>query len=829
MIKSYLKIAGRNLLKNRSFSFINIIGLSVSIAICILFFVYIRNEQSFDNFHSKKNQLFRLEITNVETFGKTAKANSFFSFLRKGDAQNNNLLFSTSVAEEIQHTFPEIKNITCFEDAYYLTGPKLIKVNNQLFKEQHVLYADSNFFKIFSFPLIEGNVYNVFNLKNNVIVSESIAKKYFGSLNALGKTLQLAEDSSELFTISGVVANAPYNSSIQYDLIFPVQSSQGYKNSSKQRFADRNYFAIVEIDKNQSEFLKAKLNQWSKTNFTNEYLASVFYDSTNNASSRNIFWYLRPFTECHFNVSVPWGHFSDTNNIYELFCLAIIILIIASLNYVLLTVSNFAKRLQEVGIRKVMGANKFNVILPLIFETQLVILFAITFAFILAIIFLPLFNHIVSSNLSINKFPWINTLSLLFVLDILLIVFTSFYPAFILSRQQPVNCLKSFQTFKINPRFSRIIVAFQFTLCTILMIGAFVMNRQMQFINHKNLGFDKDQVLIVESPSEDYSLINTTYNRLQQFSRETPSILDFSGISGGLTGDVSLLNEFKINGEKHWVTELDVDYNYFNLMGIPIIKGRSFSESMSTDSAKSFVDGRPAPAIVINETLESLLGKEAVVGKYCKSLHSIIIGVVKDYHFASLSDKIQPQEHALAKRYFQQYLFKIEKGQIKETINKIKNEWKYITGNYPFEYSFLDENIAKMYEGQKKWQEIVNSSFLFAIIISCFGLFGLSAINAANLKKDIGIRKVLGANIKDILFSLTKKFLLMICLAIVFGISIGQWVMNNWLSDFAYRIKITWDIFAIAGGLAFLFAFSAMSFYSLRAAMANPVDSLKSE
>lgn len=828
MIKSYLKIAWRSLLKNKSFSLINIIGLSVSVAICILFFVYIRGEQSFDNFHSKKNQLFRLEITNGETSGKTGKVNSFFSFLRKGDEQDNNLLFSTSIAEEIQHAFPEIKNITCFEDESLLAGAKLIKVNNQLFKEQHVLYADSNFFKIFSFPLVEGSAYSVFSLRNNVVVSESIAKKYFGSLNVLGKTLQLAEDSSELFTISGVAADAPYNSSIQYDLIFPVQSSQGFRNASKQRFADMNYFAIVETDKNQSELLRAKLNEWGKTNFTNEYLGSVFYDSTNNTSSRNIFWYLRPFNECHYNVSVPWGHFSNAKNIYELFCLAIIILIIASLNYVLLTVSNFAKRLQEVGIRKVMGANKFNVILPLIFETQLVILFAITFALILAIIFLPLFNHIVSGYLSLNKFPWINTLSLLFVLDFLLIILTSFYPAFILSRLQPVNCLKSFQTFKLNPRFSRIIVTFQFTICIVLMIGAFVINRQMQFVNHKDLGFNKDQVLIVESPSEDYSLVNTTYNGLQQFSRETPAILNFSGISGGLTGDVSLANEYTLNGEKHWVAQLDVDYNYFNLMGIPIIKGRSFSESMSTDSAKNFIDGSPAPTIVINETLANLLGNEAVVGKYCKSLHSIIIGVVRDYHFASLSNKIQPEEHALARKYFQHYLFKIKKGQIQETIKKIESEWKKITGNYPFEYSFLDEKIVKMYKDQTKWQTIMNASFVFAVIISCFGLFGLSAINAANLKKDIGIRKVLGANVKVILLSLTKKFLLMICLAIIIGIPIGQWVMNNWLSGFAYRIKITWDIFAIAGGLAFLFAFFAMSYYSIRAAIANPVDSLRS-
>lgn len=818
MFKNYFKIAWRNINKNKTFSIINITGLSVSVAFCLLLFFYIRYEQSYDSFHAKKDHLFRLEMSNTFPSADTAKEKSIFSFFTKGDNVKNQLDFPLIIAGNLQNAFPEVKSITRFADE----GGNIIKVNNQAYKEQHVLYADSNFFNNLSFHLLKGNPKTVLNSTSDIVISASLAKKYFGNQNPVGKTIQVIVDTTQTFIISGVVEDAPHNSSIQYSVVMPLLSYVNYQSNINGGFSSANHLYIVELADNVDyKNFEKKMNKWVTDYYTKPYVAKYgkYYTSYDFSKFR---WYLRPLADAHYNASEPWGHYTDANKMYQLTCLVIIILLIAALNYVLLGVSNAASRSQEIGVRKVLGAKRISVIAQFWVETLIVTSIAILLGFILMQLLLPLFNSLVDSQINFKNFSLFYIIAALVSLALFLSLAAGYYPALLLSRMRPVSVIKSFQTFKINPRFSKVIVIVQYTACIVLMIAAFVISRQMQFITNKDLGFDKDQVLLVSNPKWGPSYTKQLTERLQVFAQSQPGVISFSGMNGNLDGKYSN-NGFMLNGVEQWRKDLSVYYNYFEMLGIKFLQGRSFSKDFPSDTS------REVSPIIVNETLFKMLGKDAKLGEYNKPLHGTIIGVVKDYNFETLSKKIEPEEHRLATRYIGNFMFKVKAGSMQKVIAALQKQWKQISDNYPFEYTFLDQSIAKMYDADVHWQKIIEAACFFAIFIACMGLFGLSAINAVNRTKEIGIRKVLGATIKDLVGTLSSGFIPMFAIAVLIAMPIGWWIMNKWLEDFAYRINISWWILIIAGALAFLIALVTVSFQTIRASLANPVDSLRNE
>jgi len=813
MFKNYLKIAWRNLLKHKAISFINIIGLSFSIAFCFALYLYIRNEQSYDSFHQKKDRLFRLEMTNVWNVDKKPPSKNLFSFLTKSADQENQLVFPLIVAQDLQRQFPEVKSVTRFQGEW----DQLVKVKDKVFKEPHVFYADDNFFSTFSFPLLLGKPGEVLSSRSNVVLAASVARKYFGDKNPIGQTITMISDTTQLVTVAGVAADAPRNSSIQLGIVMPVKADPGYQENINQRFNQSGHMYVIELaDGVSAGAFERKLDPWVKTYFGD------YFKGIKNVNKDSFHWYLRPLAESHYNVSQGWGHYTNARNIYQLVCLALIILLIASLNYVLLTVSNAVSRSQEVGVRKVMGAKKKSIVIQFWVETQVVVLIAVLLGFGLTWVFLPVFNKIMDTELVFTDFSWEGTGLAMLALSIVLGVLAGYYPALMLSRMRAVTVMKSFRTFKVNPRFSRILVIAQYTACVVLMMAAYIINRQMQYISNKNLGFDKDQVLMVTNPTWDIGLTQKVRDRFQAFAGSDPDILEVSGMNGGLNGSGNT-NGFVLNGEQMWLRQLTVDYGYFQMLGLTFVQGRPFSRDFASDTSSKI---RPS---IVNETLFNLLGKNAKLGVYNEAIRSTIIGVVKDYHFESLSKKIEPEQHVLAKSYESTFLFKIRAGKTKETIARIEKEWKQITSNYPFDYTFLDESIAQMYKPEMQWQEIIRTSCLFAIFIACLGLFGLSAINAVNRTREIGIRKVLGAGVKDIVTLLSGSFLTMVLVSIVIATPLSWWIMNNWLDDFAYRIHISWWMFGLVGLTAIGIALITVSFQSIRAAVSNPVDSLRAE
>lgn len=818
MFRNYFKIAWRNIIKNKTLSIINITGLSVSIAFCLVLFFYIRYEQSYDSFHAKKEHLFRLEMSNTWASTDTTKKKSIFSFLTKNDDVENQLTFPVIVAANMQNHFPEIKSVTRFKD----NGELLVKVNNQTYKEKHTLFADSNFFSNFSFHLLKGDPKTVLSSNSNVVISSSLAKKYFGNENAIGKTIQVDLDTTLLYTVSGVAEDAPDNSSIQYDLIVPIESDPSYQQQIKQVFNQATTLYFVELANNVDyKKFETRMNKWVADYYTKPFIAEYGQDFKNYDFSK-FQWYLRPFTDCHYNVSQPWGHYTDAKSIYQLACLVIIILLIASLNYILLVISNAAARTQEIGVRKVLGARRKSVILQFWTETQLLIIISITFGLVLLQPLLLLFNDVMQTHIRIDDFSCKEILISLIALALGLGVLAGYYPALLLSKMKPVSIIKSFQTFKINPRFSKGIVIMQYTVCVVLMFAAFVISLQMHYISNKDLGFDKDQVLMVKNPTWDANFTQRVHDRLYVYAQSQPSILYFSGMNNGLDGGYNT-NGFMLNGEQRWMKQISVDYNYFKMLGIKFIAGRPFSRDISSDTSRT-----TTPSIV-NETLFKMLGKDAKVGAYNEAIRSTIIGVVKDYNFETLTQKIGPEQHTLLRQYEQFFMFKVKAGEMQSTIAKIQRQWKQITGNYPFDYTFLDVSIANMYEANKRWQNIIQAACFFAIFIACLGLFGLSSVNAVNRTKEIGIRKVLGASIKDVVTALSSGFIITFIIAILIAAPIAYWIMNNWLQDFAYRINLNWWIFIIVGSIALLIAFAAVSFQAIKAAIANPVKSLRTE
>ncbi|MGN6195628.1 MAG: ABC transporter permease [Ginsengibacter sp.] len=817
MFKNYFKIAWRNLIRNKTLSFINITGLSVSIAFCLVLFFYIRYEQSYDTFHKKKDHLFRLEMSNTFPSTDTAKK-GFFSFLTKNDDVQNQLVFPVIVGASMQNEFPEIRGITRFKD----NGDQLVKVNNQTYKEKHFLFADSNFFTTFSFPLLKGNPRNVLSSNNNVVISASLAKKYFGNEDPLGKILELNMDTTLLYTVSGVAEDAPENSSIQYDLIVPITSDPSYQDQIKQGFNEANTLYMIDLANNINyRKFETKMNKWVKDYYTKPYVAEYGqyfkdYDFT------NFRWFLRPITDCHYNISQPWGHYTNAKSIYQLSCLVIIILLIAALNYILLVISNAAARSQEIGVRKVLGAKRKSVILQFWTETQLLVIISIAFGLLLLQPLLFLFNHVMDTHIILADFSWKEIVLSLLSLAVLLGILAGYYPALILSKMKPVSIIKSFQTFKINPRFSKIMVIVQYTTCVVLMVAAFVIYLQMRYINNKDLGFDKDQVLMVRNPTWDTEFTRRVRERLNDYANSQPSILSFSGMNGRLDGSYNT-NGFKLNGEQKWLKQLTVDYNYFQMLGIKFVAGRPFSPAISSDTSKK------TRASIVNETLFKMLGKDAKLGVYNEGLRSTIIGVVKDYNFETLSKKIEPEQHVLVHGFEEYFMFKVRAGEMQNTIANLQKEWKQITNNYPFEYTFLDASISKMYEADQRWQSIIEASCFFAIFIACLGLFGLSSINAVNRTKEIGIRKVLGASMADIVAALSSGFLITFIIAIAIATPIAYWIMKNWLQSFAYRMDLNWWIFIVVGLIAFIIAFITICFRAIKAAKANPVDGLRSE
>jgi putative ABC transport system permease protein len=779
MIKINLKLAFRNIFRNKLYTAINIIGLSVASAFCILVYLYVKNEQSFDRFHRDDDRLFRVEQTDVfSSFDRNKPKKNFFSLLMRNEEQKNLITTPVVFAGAIKANFAEVENAIRIVE---LQDP-VVRIDNQSFKEknQNVIYADADFFSVFSFPLIYGNPANVLSGHNQVVISERMAKKYFGNSNPIGKTLNITSEKL-LLTVSGIAKDFPVNSSFRFDVIIPSSTDPYYideLNRGTNSFSD---LLIIRLIKgvNVTGFQK-KLDAFSTLYFKSLTKSMAKHDPKNKPESFHVS--LRPFAESHYNQSEGWEHYTDSKNIYQLICLAIVILLIACLNYILLTLTT-------------------------------------------------------GSVLDLSYFSFTDIAILLTGLAILLGLLAGIYPALAMSGLRPLNIMRGFSAYKISPVLSKSLIVVQFSICIILVISALAINKQMHFINQASMGFDKDHVVVLQNPYswDEQQKASSLKDRLYHFVSIEPYLQNITTTTFGF--EQYSQNGHLINGKPVAVQSFGVDYNYFSFNKIPILKGRSFSRDIVSDSARikltseqrvqhSSTVGR---SVVVNETLYNMLGKPQM-GQINPALGAIIIGVCKNFHSDDLTKTISPAYLKVNTNFFKYFQVKIKAGHsVANAMEKIKSNWNKLTDNLPFSYTFLDEDVAKSYDAYLRWMTTITTSCILAIIIACLGLFGLSGLTTINRTKEIGIRKILGASVANLFLLLNRSTLILATGSFIIAAPIALYLVHQWLDNFAYRIKPDWVLFVSAGIIAMFTAIIAVSYHTIKAAMDNPVKSLRSE
>jgi len=826
----------RNIFRNKLYTIINVVGLSVASAFCILVYMYVKNERSFDNFHHDGAHLFRVEVTDIfasfeKDNGKSQKG--FFSFLTKNEDQKNMINVPAVLGPDLKQNFPEIEGIVRIRSLY----SPIIRKNNQSFKEddQRAVFADADFFKVFDFPLIQGNKSSVLSDKKSVVISQRFARKYFGNTNPMGQTLNITSEKL-LLTVTGVAKDFPANSSLNYDIIIPREADQYYAENMKGGINQFNDLTLLRLRKNTN----AGSFQNKLLAFSTKYFKPLTDDMTKQDPQKKqavVSIFIRPFTEAHYSPISGWAHYTDLKNIYQLVCLAIVILLIACLNYVLLTLTSAISRSQDVGVRKTMGAGRKQIVLQYYTETQLLAFASVLIGFLISVACLPFFSGLTGTSLSLNSFSFINLMLMLTGLTIVLGLLAGVYPALAMSGLKPLNIMKGFSTYKINPGLSKSLVVLQYTICVVLVISALVINRQMHFINSADMGFDKEQVVELQDPYgwEDTGARKLLKQRLAHYIESRPELQGMTSTNGKFGGFNR--SGYIIGGTQTFVQQMSVDYNYFSFNKIPIILGRSFSEEIASDSAhlklnssqKNPNSSSANQAMVVNQTLYNMLGKpELNVVNY--DMGGVIIGVCKDYHTEDLTKPIMPEYHKISANPAGWFFIKIKARQsIPNAMDNLQLNWNKITGNMPFSYIFMDQDLAKNYDAYLRWMKTITTSCILAILIACLGLFGLSGLSTINRTKEIGIRKVLGASVSNLFLLLNRGTLLLAVGSFLIAAPVAFYFVNQWLDNFAYRITPDWTLFATAGLIAICTAIIAVSCHTVKAAIANPVKSLRSE
>jgi putative ABC transport system permease protein len=791
MIKSYLTIAWRNLMKNKVFSFINIIGLTIGITVCMMIFLFIMNEFSVDKFHRNGPLIYRV----MRGYDKTQPRVPYLS---------------GPYATALLNDFPgKIKKAVRVG-----VNNGLISFDNKSFNEKNLYQADEGFFSLFSFPLLYGNPETVLKNPGSVVLTENTAIKYFGSAeNAMNKVVDL--DKSLHLKVTGIAKNPPSNSHLYFDLVVPLSN---YHDEGFYVWIDNRYFTYVLLDDQAS---KASLEKQFPA-FIDKYMGKdlakfgFHFDLA-----------LTPLTDIYFERQSAFDNVKhgDKSVVYIFLSIAILILLIACINFMNLSTIRAVERSKEVGLRKVMGALRNNLIWQFIGESVLLTFISCVLSVGLLQLLMPFYNEILGYSLTVS---WNSLPIYLFLVGVILIAgfLAGSYPAFFLSAFSPIEALKGkLRLGKSGSFFRQSLVVVQFSISVFLIIGTIVIVTQMSYVKNKKLGYDEAQTLIIPIDNNDI------YNHRIAFKSETehqPSIASVSMMSGEPGGFFDLMG-FKVETKNDVVFPFRseyADFDFVKTLGLKIIAGRDFSGTFPTDTAA---------AVLINRTATKKLGwtPEQAVGKWIRNtvldtMNRQIIGVVEDFNFLSLKENmdalvIAPNEDRRV------ILVKTRPGNIAAAIQTVKAAYNRAAPVYPFEYSFLDQKFDVMYKKDLRQQTILTAFSGMAIFIASLGLFGLASFTANKRTKEIGVRKVLGSSSANIVMLLSRDLLRPVLIATCIAIPVAYIMMHDWLNNFAYRTPLHWWIFVLAAAITFFIALCTVSIKALRASQTNPTASLRAE
>jgi len=792
MFKNYFKTAWRSLWRNKLFSGLNIFGLATGMACSILIFLWVQDELSFDKFNHNASNIFR--ITDKTSDQEYA-------------------VVPPSLAYAIQTQIPAIKNAT-----RVVSVQKMITVGTNKFDEKNIYYADSNFLQIFNYPLLSGNVATALSSPNSVVLTEKTAKKYFGSADAAtGKTIYIDNDiKGSNLLVTGILKNIPSNSHLQPDMLIPMAQYDKANNPIHgwTNFDVYVYFQLKDavaptasnlsnINKQVNEIYKQN-NREFPASFTAQALTDIHLHS-------------------HYLADVPGQGSYEYVKIFAL--AAIFIIIIACINFMNLATAVSGQRAKEVGLRKTVGALRPQLIAQFISESLLLSFISLLLAILIVYLMLPLFNQLASKSISFNPFDaniFISLISVAVVTGLL----SGSYPAFFLSSFNPVKALKGSKILRSNKSFLRNgLVVFQFSISVVLIVTTLVIYKQLQFIQNRDIGFNKENLLYMKMP--EVGDLKNNKDAMRATLAEYPDITNYTFTDQLPTnlGNSSQLTWHGMNpGTQVMANRLRVDENFVKTFGMQMAAGRFFSKDFGDNGTGYVVNETALKAMGLNT--KNAIGK--IISISLEDKEAPIIGVVKDFNFKPVQEPIEPL--VMKTNFGGGYVvMRTTPASIRKVIGTLQKSFHNVYGDYPFSYGFVSDDLSKLYITEQRMEKLFNFFSILSIVISCLGLFGLATFAAQQRIKEIGIRKVLGASEAGIATLLSKDFIQLVLISFVIAFPVAWWAMNKWLQSFAYRINISWWVFAVAGLAALLIALLTVSFQAIKAAIANPVKSLRTE
>ena len=796
MIKNYLKVVWRNMWKNKLYSSINLLGLTVGITACLLIFLYVQYELSFDKYHSRHENIYRL--TEILHLPKEDRLQA---------------VTSPPMAPELQAAFPEIKKAVRI-----VQSGRVLSIKEKKLYDTKIIYADSTLFDVFSFPLLTGTEKTALKAPYSIVLTESAAKKYFGNEDPMGKVMQLSDTIN--LTVTGITKDVPANSHFTFDCVLSRTTlSDLNKNQPETNWFNNSTYtylllpediSIKAFEKKINAFVHDKMKEERKT-------SGLWYDFT-----------LQPLTSIHLhsNIEAEANPNSDISYVYIFSIAAALILLIACCNFINLSTARSLNRSREIGLRKVVGARRPQLVFQFLTESFLVTLIASSVALLLVWLLLPWFNGFSGKQLHLDipgnkELLWI-------ILGIILSVglIAGAYPAFLMSSFAPVNALKGVIRHGWRDIIMRKgLVVFQFTIAIILIVGTGIVLKQLKFIQDRKLGLNKEQVVELELRRADLSKASTLVKELSQNSSVVNvALTDFSYRNG--LSNIAVRPEGAAENEITSQAVISVDENFLKTFQIPLLAGRGFEGSQVTDTTGDFILNEAAVKAFGFKTPQLALGKNMDWGLGKKGK---VIGVVKDFNFASLHDNIKPLVIHILPDWYRFVAIRIKPDHVTGTLQQLESSWKSVITESPFKYTFLDEQFAGLYKEEQNMRSVLSLFTILSIFIACLGLFGLAAYAIKQRFREIAVRKVLGASVAGIARLLSKDFLRLVFIAAIIAFPVAWWGMHNWLQDFAYQIKIGWELFALAGIMAICIALLTVGFQAIRAALANPVKNLRSE
>ena len=808
MFKNYFKIAFRNLWNNKGFSAINIAGLAIGLATCLLMLFYVTDELSYDKYNEKADRIYRVD----------------------GDIKFGGNHFVLAVAPDplgaaLKKDFPQVEQYVRFRGY----GGLLVKKGTQNINEERIIYADSTLFDVFTLPMIQGDPKTALIEPNSVVITESTAEKYFKSTDVVGKNLIINDTTN--FKITGVIKNIPSQSHFNFDFFVSLSSND---ESRQNNWVSSNFNTYIVLKKGADpkkleaqfpsliiKYVGPQVKQLMNINM-DDFAKSGNFDTYN----------LMPLTDIHLHSdkTAELGINSNIEFVYIFSFIAVLILLIACVNFMNLSTARSSNRAKEVGVRKVLGSLRKNLVAQFLTESVLISFISLVLAICIAWLLLPYFNHLSGKQLALGVFSNAWLFPSLIALMLLVGVIAGSYPAFFLSAFNPVEVLKGKLANGFKSSFLRSgLVVFQFFISIALIVGTIVIYNQLKFIRSKDLGYNRNNVLIINNTNALGNNANAFRDEVLQMTgvqnaTMTPYLPTSQSRSDSPLFPDATLDQKKAVSMQVW----RVDENYIPTLEMKMVKGRNFSKDFKTDST----------GIILNESAAKLLGFADPLNKTLYYMNNFnngkdltafhIVGVVKDFNFSSLHEMVTP----LALIYHEQngsISFRMNTTNSQGLVAGIESKWKTMASGQPFNYSFMDDDFNNTYKAEQRTGKIFISFAALAIFIACLGLFGLVTYAAEQRTKEIGIRKVLGASVNTIVGMLSKDFLKLIIIAAFIAFPVAWWAMNSWLKNFAYRINITWWVFAIAGLTALLIALITVCFQAIKAAIANPVKSLRSE